>query len=251
MVWRRSRFRRRSFRRKPRYKGFRRYKRRRFFKRRSFRRRRAKISTFWARVFYGAHSMPNNTSEPIVYDQFYTSLQDFSTARPYIASNFNHYKIVKMVVRIKVFGGPLSAGEVGPMKTSPTAAPAIMTPGLDCPRWITCIDSDGTPPTTVSGMKTEPTYKAVRVVPGRTYSRSCAPIFLTDVYAGVASTTYRAQRGWINTDYNTVRHWGISSAMNCGGYDNWASTFFGREIWVKVAFKGKKIVRMGKDLEQN
>lgn len=143
---------------------------------------------------------------------------------------FDQYRID--AIQVKFF--PMTSGVyMQPFNNASTTV--VFTP-----RFMTAIDyDDNSAPVNLDQIRQYQTYKSTMAY--QQHSRYFKPCFASEVFKTAVTTGYGARRGWIDTAYPDVPHFGLKYALEATGVAS-NDFAFGYRIDVKmwVSFKNVK-----------
>lgn len=222
------------------------YKRRRTYRRRRYTGRVQRPTYYWRRVGTSsiACPLPGVTANFTVACEL-AQVSDYA----YLIQEYEYFKIVKVVHRLK-WQSETRYTNTGPLRPVTTEPPSSNNrPTCPVIYW-SYIDKDGVyQSTTQTAAMTEPSYREATITPMKVHSRGWFPRFLAPLYASPVSTGYQGRTGWLPT---TVEATGIEwYGMYCGITNleqttTRPSTTFDTELWLKVAFKGRRAGKLYK-----
>lgn len=237
MVYSRSRFRRRRFRRPRSYRkvGRKLGYRRRFGRRygRGFKRR-SRTVWIWRKIYDDNVSMNDNHAwaAGVPVWSTMTQISDLTS----LQNMYTWYKMDKVVLKVGIAGG--SQAQIGPVRD--VGSGAIQTGKSDYP-WVGIYTDYAVSPSisTANMLLEESSAYVAPLKPGVLHTRTCRPKFLTAVYRTSVAQDYQAKTGWLDIHSNQhVPHYSFRWDYDTVMSTDWSSQQIKVQVWAKVGLRG-------------
>jgi len=255
----RSRFRRRSFRRRTtrrrrpirRRKGYRRrpMRRRPSFRRRTTATRRAAVKTMsrWYRIDCTRVDIPQSGYSSVGHQV--VSLGSSAVAMG-DSIEWNKYKISKGLIKYTFEGELGEWNKIGTYQKQITTGVDVSYEQINASftglKILTIKDTDGYRAETTAGqMYRDPRCQVRLLKVGGTFSQTWPCAAVAAVYAGEPQTSmsWKEVKGYFSTDYPATRYYGLTIGIVNDSLRTFTGVKLAREIWIKVTWKGDRVTR--------